>query len=468
MNLQIDYKNKLHKAGDLVVKTLITSGFEAYWVGGTVRDLVLGQEGDNLDIATNAVPEEVEHLLMAKGVRTKPVGKKFGTILAVIDGALVEITTYRAEGRYSDNRHPDSVTFIADASQDALRRDFTINSLYFSPLNGTLLDPVDGLKDIKRRLIRFVGNPKHRIDEDPLRMIRAARFAAQLGFKLEKNTFAAIKTRAKLLQRVSGERLKLEFDKILLSKNKTLGLRLLDELGLMRFLIPNLHLLKKIQHNSKEYHLEKDAFEHTLMVIENTNSTLNALYASLFHDLGKIDTQKKSVADGRTIFRFHGHQNVSAKYFMEFAERLRFPTKSKKRIEWLIIHHDDRTGFKQAKLINQIKHALEPGFSELLEVWKGDALGNLRLMPDGTKQGKLSEAYVIGLQILNKLTQKKDLIKKLASGEMILKYTKTKPGPQIKSMQLKITEQIYLKKIKSETNLKKYLQQNKKVLDNVS
>ena len=457
MNLKVNYKNKIYKAGRFVVATLNQAGFEAYWVGGTVRDLILGKVSDNLDIATNAVPDEVELLLKTKGISTKPVGKKFGTILAVIEGNLIEITTYRAEGRYSDSRHPDQVKFIKAASEDALRRDFTINSLYFDPLSATLLDPVKGLADLEAGLIRFVGNPKHRIDEDPLRMMRAVRLASELGFKLEKNSFAAIKTRVKLIQRVSGERLKLEFDKILLSINHILGLRLLDELGLMRFLIPNLHLLKKIQHGSKTYHLEKDAFEHTMMVVENTNGTLEVKYASLFHDLGKIDAQKKVTLEGKTLFKFTGHQAVSARHFIKFAERLKFPNKSKKRIEWLIIHHDDRTGFKQAKLIKQIKYALEPGFSELLEVWKGDSLGNLKLADDGTIKASPSEAYKIGLALLTKLGNKKDLIKTLTSGEIIMKQTSIKPGPQIKSVQGKIIEQIYLGKIKNESDLQKFL-----------
>ncbi|MEO8065224.1 MAG: hypothetical protein ABI643_00005, partial [Candidatus Doudnabacteria bacterium] len=197
--MKIDQKlnNKLEKAGLKVVKLLHAHSFQAFWVGGIVRNMLLKRESDNVDIATDATPEEIEKILSKEKILVKPIGKKFGSILAIVDEFPVEITTFRSEGRYSDNRHPDRVEFIKDYLDDAKRRDFTINAFYFDPVKKELYDPANGLKDLKGKILRFVGDPKKRIDEDALRMLRGVRLATQLGFKLEKNSFASIKTRAK-------------------------------------------------------------------------------------------------------------------------------------------------------------------------------------------------------------------------------------------------------------------------------
>src|SRR3989338_7011151 len=238
------------------------SHFQAFWVGGIVRNMLMKRESDNIDIATDATPEQIEKMLNQVKIKNTSVGKQFGSILAIIHGFKIEITTFRAEGRYSDKRHPDAVEFIRDYLQDAKRRDFTINALYFDPTTKELSDPTIGIKDLGLKLLRFVGDPRKRIDEDALRMLRGVRLATQLSFKLEKNTFAAIKTRAKYIQSISGERIKAELDKILLSENRVAGLELLDKTGLLRFLIPQMEELKKFSHKSKKYHLEGNMFNH--------------------------------------------------------------------------------------------------------------------------------------------------------------------------------------------------------------
>jgi tRNA nucleotidyltransferase (CCA-adding enzyme) len=457
MELKPNIKIEPYKSAHKILNLLQKAGFEAYWVGGTVRDLITGRQTDNADIATNALPDEVERILSDNGISVKPVGKKFGTILVIYKGQVIEVTTFRAEGRYSDKRHPDKVTFIKDALVDSQRRDFTINALYFNPTTAELLDPTGGQKDLKAKLIRFVGNPKDRIDEDSLRMLRAVRFATQLNFKIEKNSFAAIKTRSKFINRVSGERIKQELDKILLSQNKVKGLRLLDETGLLRFLVPEMVELKKVLHKSKKYHLEKDAFEHTLMVVSHLDD-LESIYAGIFHDTGKIKTAHKKFSNGEWVMGFKGHQVVSKTFFEKFAERLKFPRKFRSRISWLIIHHDDRTGFLEARLIKQIKYAQEPGFQQLLDLWKADSLGNLRLQDDGSLKPRTSPAYILGLEIYNRLKTQSKFIARFAKGDLIMKITGSKPGPQVKNLILKVTEQIYLNKIKSETDLKNFLE----------
>ncbi len=230
-------KNELEKAGLKIVRLLNKHGCQAFYVGGIVRDHLLGRSSDNLDVATDCLPDDVIRALDKARIRHKEFGKKFGTILAIVGAEKVEITTFRREGRYSDQRHPDQVEFIREYLDDARRRDLTINALYFEPVNQHLFDPVKGREDLDKKIIRFVGDPKKRIDEDPLRMLRAVRLATILDFKLEKNSFAAIKTRAKLIQSVAAQRIQMELAKIFRSENHSVGLKILKETGLEKFVI---------------------------------------------------------------------------------------------------------------------------------------------------------------------------------------------------------------------------------------
>ncbi len=229
MKLDLLYNNKLHKAGLKVAKLLQQNSFQAFWVGGVVRDILLKYKSDNIDIATDALPDEVEKILRKAKIRYGALGKHFGTIMAIVKKVPVEITTFRTEGRYSNKRHPDKIVFIKDFLQDAKRRDFTINALYFDPVTKEFFDPTNGIKDLGLKLIRFIGDPKKKIDEDALRMLRGVRLATQLNFKLEKNTFAAIKTRAKYIQGLSINQINKETEKIS-DEN------LLKQTGLMKFI----------------------------------------------------------------------------------------------------------------------------------------------------------------------------------------------------------------------------------------
>jgi len=223
-------KSELEKAGEKIVRLLNKEKYQAFFVGGIVRDILLSRTSDNIDVATDAKPEDVERVLAKADIKFKTFGKKFGTILALVGKEKVEITTFRREGKYSDLRHPDQVEFIREYLDDAKRRDLTINALYLDPINHLLYDPVKGIADLKSKMIRFVGDAKKRIDEDPLRMLRALRLATQLGFKIEKNSFAAIKTRAKLIQSVAKQRIQMELAKF---SNE----ELLEKSGLKKFIL---------------------------------------------------------------------------------------------------------------------------------------------------------------------------------------------------------------------------------------
>lgn len=439
------------------MRLLQKQGFQAFWIGGIVRNILFKKESDNVDIATDALPEEIEKVLNNAELKSKPVGKQFGSILAIVDGFKIEITTFRAEGRYSDKRHPDQVEFIKDYLDDAKRRDFTINAIYFDPVKKMLYDPANGIKDLRLKLLRFVGDPKKRIDEDALRMLRGVRLATQLGFKLEKNSFAAIKTRSKYIQGISGERVKAELDKILLSESRIDGLKLMDEIGLLRFIIPQVEALKTFSHTSIHYHLEGNMFNHTLLAVGKVKENdLDLIYAVLFHDIGKPQSQHRVEKKNGWVSSTKGHPLVSAKIFNEFARRLKFSRLSQKLIEWLILNHEVQP-FKQLDQERQVIFALDPRFDLLLKVWQADYEGNIRDDEDGQYAKVVKDAYDLGIGLAKKIKKWKPLIGKLARGGLIMKYGKLKPGIEVGRGIENVKAQIVLGKIKNEEDLKKYL-----------
>ena len=460
--LKLNWKPKtnLEKAGTQIVQLLNNRNHQAFFVGGAVRDRLLKRVSDNLDIATDALPDEVEEVLVQAGIHYKQIGKAYGTILAVVNKEPVEITTFRREGRYSDQRHPDKVEFIREYLDDAQRRDLTINALYFNPLTGELFDPVNGASDLKKKIIRFVGDPKHRIDEDSLRMLRAVRLAATLGFKIEKNSFAAIKTRAKYIQDISGERVKQELDKLLLSPDPSAGIKLLDSSGLLKFILGELVAAKNVFHKSKNYHLEGSVFEHTLKVLENVPRDLELQYAALFHDLGKVTTGAPGYRHGEWVMTFNGHQQVSSKIFNDFANKYKFSKDSREMISWLVLRHDDRLDFMDRRPENQIKYALHPDFLKLVAIWKADSAGNLRRV-NGKIKGGESKAAIYGKQLGQKILAKQGLMDKFAGGGYIMKETKIPAGIRIGQISEKMKIAIVEGSIKDDTTAKSFLKKYK-------
>lgn len=451
-------KNSLDKAGLDIVRLLHNQKHQAFFVGGFVRDIFTEQTSDNIDIATDALPEDVEKILEKAGIGYKQVGKKFGTILALPKGGLVEITTFRREARYSDQRHPDKVEFIREYLEDAQRRDLTINAMYFDPVSKQLFDPVNGFSDFKKKMIRFVGDPKKRIDEDPLRMLRAVRFATVLGFKIEKNSFAAIKTRAKLIQSVSSERIKHELEKIFVSTNRKLGLQILTEIGLMKFVIPEFPELRKIFHDSRKFHLEGNIFDHTLLVVEKLPEDLELITAGIFHDIGKVHTKIRTEHNGEVVYRFFGHQQASKKIFEKFAYKFKLSKTSRELISWLISHHDDRLDYRNMKFENQIKYSLNPEFPKLLELWMADSGSNLRIDEStGKKVWGNSESVILGKKNLKKIAGKKILLDTIARGEFVMRHTNLPPGIKIGQIAQKLKLKIVAGEIKNDADAKNFL-----------
>ena len=266
-----------------VVRRLHEEGFEAFFAGGCVRDMLLHKIPQDYDITTNARPEEIRRLFS----ETIPVGARFGVMLVVIDGEPFEVATFRHDGPYLDGRRPSHVRY-GTLEEDILRRDFTINGMVYDPIADRLIDLVDGRTDLEGRLLRAIGEPQARLEEDRLRMIRAVRFAASLGFTIDPRTFAAIQQLAATITTIAWERIGDEVTRILIEGGARRGFELLDESGLLQVLLPEIVALKGTP-QSPDYHPEGDVFAHTLLVLSHLEpvSSETLAYGCLLHDVAK-------------------------------------------------------------------------------------------------------------------------------------------------------------------------------------
>lgn len=263
-------------------------GKDCYIVGGAVRDKLLNKEPNDIDITTDATPEETKRLFKSKGCSIYPLGEKFGTIAVRCDKSedYVEVTTYREDGEYTDSRRPSEVKFVKDLEYDVKRRDFTVNALAYDPIENKLIDLVGGKKDLDRKIIRAIGNPDDRFNDDALRIIRGCRFKNKLGFEIEKETFESMRRNRKKVRDLSGERVRDELVKIMTYDKPSIGLNCLMDSGVMEEVLPELAVLKGIE-QPKEFH-KYDVYGHTLAVIENIPKTkpLERI-AAVLHDTGK-------------------------------------------------------------------------------------------------------------------------------------------------------------------------------------
>lgn len=307
----------LETAARGIVQRLHDAGHAALYAGGCVRDRLMGVEPHDYDIATDARPEQVQVLFR----RTVAVGAHFGVIV-VLDGSYeFQVATFRNDGQYLDGRHPATVSF-STPEQDAERRDFTINGLFFDPLEDRLIDYVGGQRDLEARLLRAIGNPADRIREDRLRMLRAVRFATTLGFDIDGATWRAVCENARHIREVSAERIREELMKILLSPRRVRGFDLLDESGLLGEILPEIEALKGCE-QPPQFHPEGDVFKHTRIMLDLLPAQVSGslVLSVLFHDIGKPGTFSTD-ADGR--IRFNGHDRLGAAMTERVMLRLRF------------------------------------------------------------------------------------------------------------------------------------------------
>jgi len=353
------------------VRVLRRAGHEAYFVGGCVRDLLLGIEPEDWDVATSARPEEVSGLF----ARVVPVGAAFGVVLVVEGGEQVEVATFRSEEGYSDGRRPDRVVF-SSAREDVLRRDFTINGLLYDPETGEVTDHVGGTADLRAGIVRAIGDAAVRFREDRLRILRAARIAGRFGFEIEEKTRAAIREAAPNLPVVSGERLRDELTRILVPSTRGRTLALLDELGLLGVALPEVAALRGVE-QSPDYHPEGDVLTHTFRVMGALRPAAGAAEVSfplalgaLLHDVGKPATFQKT-----DRIRFHGHEVIGAALAEGICRRLRLSGPELDRTVWLVRKH---LAFLPAREMrpSTLKGLLaHPGAAELLALARADALG---------------------------------------------------------------------------------------------
>lgn len=356
----------LESAARHVVKRLQAEGFQALYAGGCVRDALLGNEPADYDIATSARPEQVEALFP----NTHAVGAHFGVICVLESGMQFQVATFRTDGVYLDGRHPQAVSY-ADARTDAERRDFTINGMFFDPLSGTTIDYVNGQADLKAGIIRAIGDPYARFNEDRLRLLRAVRFAATLGFQIEGKTWDALQAHASHIAEVSAERIREELTRIFLCPNRLRGFDLLDQSGLMQAILPEITALKGCE-QPPQFHPEGDVFVHTRRMLELAPAevSLNLILSVLFHDIGKPGTFSFDPAEGR--IRFSGHDKLGAQMTERLMERLRF---SREEIDATVEAVDQHMVFKdvQKMRVSRLKRFMaRPHFEDELVLHKLD------------------------------------------------------------------------------------------------
>jgi poly(A) polymerase len=310
----------LEPAARSIVQRLQSAGFQALYAGGCVRDKLRGVEPHDYDIATDAKPEEVQRLFP----RTVAVGAQFGVVCVMEEGAEFQVASFRADGLYIDGRHPETVVF-SSPEVDAQRRDFTINGLFFDPIREKLIDYVGGQRDLEARLLRAIGNAADRFTEDRLRMLRAVRFAATLGFEIESATWAAVREHAAHILEVSAERIRDELVKIFTSPQRVRGLDLLNESGLLHQILPEMEALKGCE-QPPQFHPEGDVWIHTRIMLGLLPEQVSVplVFSVLLHDIGKPKTYS---VDETGRIRFSGHDKLGAEMTERIMTRLRFSRK---------------------------------------------------------------------------------------------------------------------------------------------
>lgn len=314
-----------------ILNKLLENGFEAYIVGGCVRDKLLGIEPHDYDITTSAKPDEIKRVF--KDYKTILVGEEFGTVGILLNEVLYEVTTFRIDGAYIDNRKPESVTFSDNLIEDLKRRDFTINAMAIDS-KGKLFDPFNGKDDLENKIIRAVGNPVERLREDALRMMRAIRFAGRYGFFIEAELFDAISLESGLLKNIAPERIFDEFSKMITSDRPSYYLLLMEEAGILDVIFPELKRTVGFVQFSP-YH-DKTLFDHLICVMDYVKPDLSLRLAALFHDISKVDTLSIG-EDGRG--HFYGHEILGAEVVEKILKKYRLPNKTIEKVKILILDH---------------------------------------------------------------------------------------------------------------------------------
>ncbi|HXF11068.1 MAG TPA: CCA tRNA nucleotidyltransferase [Desulfuromonadaceae bacterium] len=464
-----------------IVQRLQAAGHQAFWVGGCVRDFLLGREPQDFDIATDAKPDQVEKLFK----RTIAVGKKFGVIVVVEDGQQFQVATFRAEADYQDGRRPEKVVF-ADAKADAVRRDFTVNGLFYDPITEETHDWVGGEKDLKARVIRTIGDPAERFGEDHLRLLRAVRFAVQLDFEIEPKTFAAVKAMASKIKLISAERVRDELVKLFAVPERVgagnpqrvtapvpeagaqrsarptcagpaRGLVLLRESGLLNYVLPELEATITCD-QSPDHHPEGTVFEHVRLMLEKMAQPSpqggsgaarvdeSLPWAVLLHDIAKPVTAEKDAKTGS--IHFYGHEKIGADMAGRMLERLRFPRKQIDEVVAAVRYHMQFKDVKQMRKATLRRMLLRETFPLELELHRLDCLGS---------HGSL-EFYDFLKEQVAELEKKPEIRPPLLTGKDLIDLG-MKPGPRMGELLNELRDKQLAEEIKTAPAAKAWARQ---------
>jgi poly(A) polymerase/tRNA nucleotidyltransferase (CCA-adding enzyme) len=472
MNVPKEIKSIAEKLGG--------AGYEAYLVGGCLRDLLLEKEPKDWDLTTNAKPAEIQKIFPDSVYENKfgTVGVKTGS--KNLELAVVEVTTFRKEGKYTDKRHPDEITFAETIEEDLARRDFTVNAIALDlsshpdPASGGgripgrffanaqndagLVDPFRGQEDLKKKLIRAVGDPEERFEEDALRLMRAVRFAAQLDFTIEEKTAAAIKKHAGHLEFIAKERIRDELQKLLMTENAAAGIQKMQELGLMKYVIPE--LVEGVGVTQNKHHIYT-VFEHNWRSLDyaaKKNFPLDLRIASLLHDVGKPRTKQGEGPDST----FYGHQVVGEKMVLQIMDRLRFPKDVTEKAALLVREHmfvydPDTVSLKGVRRL--ISRVGPENVDDLIKIREADRIGS------GVP--KAQPYRLRHLQAMIEKVKKDPISPKMlkVNGKDIMTALKIEPGPKIGALLSILLEEIL---DEPKLNTKKYLTTRIKELGKLS
>lgn len=360
---------ELAREATSIVRRLRNAGFEALFAGGCVRDRILGRICHDIDIATSAKPADVQRIFP----RTYAVGEAFGVICVLIGDTTFQVATFRSDGAYVDGRHPETVHF-SSAQEDAFRRDFTINGLFYDPLSDSVIDHVAGRADLDAHIIRAIGDPCERFREDRLRLLRAVRFATVLGFTIDPKTLQAVQEHAPAINEVSPERIREELTRILLHPNRVHGLDLLDTTGLLNAILPEMSALKGCT-QPPQFHPEGDVWVHTRLMLSllPEQASIPLVLSVLLHDIAKPATRSVD-PDGR--IRFSGHEKLGAEMSESILSRLRFSRAEIDATVSAVANHMSFKDVQQMRPSTLRRFMARPGFDDELELHRVDCTGS--------------------------------------------------------------------------------------------
>ncbi|KMQ50672.1 tRNA nucleotidyltransferase [Chitinispirillum alkaliphilum] len=365
-----------------IIKTLVENGYEALFAGGWVRDYLMGnREPGDIDIATNATPESIAELFS----HTLNVGEQFGVMVVIYRAIPFEVATFRCDVGISDGRHPQNVVFT-DSKTDALRRDFTINGMFYDPFSEKVIDYVGGKEDIEKGVVRCIGNPDERFEEDYLRMLRAVRFAAEFDFSIEDQTYEGIERAASYIKKVSPERIFTELDKMLRGANPDLGMKILHQTGLLKETLPEVEDLVGVK-QPPQFHPEGDVFSHTLKALHllQPSPSSSLAWSVLLHDVGKPPTMSY-----QDRIRFNNHHHVGAVMSVGILKRLRVSNNLTENVKTMVENHMNFMNVRNMRLSTLKKFLTRPTLQEELELHRVDCLAS---------HGDLSNYHFVKLRL---------------------------------------------------------------------